>query len=292
MGVVTAAETTMSAMSVYELGYRDERIVDVHGKQFDPEQYSRFKYGDGEAAQHYAVSLADELLERYGDDIGDMYIAGSASKHVPTAAQAISNALIGELSLRGHAPTGAFRIDRAVVREGDYSALSDSERELLAHNNGLTVPPETLREMADCPVMIIDDIKVTGSHEAALRQVLGSAGLKSVLFSYIASVEPEVAATRPQIEYDVNHAFVKELQDVTELAEEPLFVLNARTCKYILQSDSEAITCMVERMPLSRSMQMLSAMTADGYHLLPTYKESFTAFTDAAYEKAARTRNG
>ncbi|HVX24449.1 MAG TPA: phosphoribosyltransferase family protein [Candidatus Saccharimonadales bacterium] len=294
-----ALETQVT--SVYELGMIDDEVYDVNGKYFRPEVYSRFKYGDGEAVNHYASLLAENLLERYGDTIGDSFIAGSASKHVPTAAAAISRALLTKLTLLHRPPAGAFRIDRAVVRAGDYSQLPEQERVRMTAGNGLALPEAALSEIKDSPLLVVDDIRVTGSHETALKQTLGNLGLHGALFAYIATVDPVISKVHPEIEHAINHDYVKNLNQIAALVQEPSFTLNARTCKFILESDAAAIKTFAAAIPADKAHQIISAMVADGYHRIPAYQATFEIFANnvpssldkyAIYEEVLWTANG
>lgn len=267
--------------SVYDLSLQDGEIVAAtHTVAFDPAEYSRFKYGDGSAATHYASVVADELVKHHGDSLSDVYIASSAQKHVPTAANALSRRLVGELVFRGHQPAGVFRIDRAIVRTGDYSAMTEEARRACTQNNGLVLPEVAADELVGKTALIIDDIKVTGSHEKALHSVLGDIGIKTAIFGYVATVDPETAQNHPEIEYMINHAYVKNLDDLAQLTHFPHFSLNARTCKFILSSSEEEIRQFAQNVPEHVARDIVASMVADGYHKFEDYTQNFQALVD------------
>lgn len=81
-------------------------------------------------------------------------------------------------------------------------------------------------------VIILDDIRVTGLREAALRMLLEAEAVEHVSFYYVLNV-PQ-GGILPQAEALINMRSVKSIDDIIGLAMEPGFIPNIRLCKFLL----------------------------------------------------------
>jgi hypothetical protein len=70
------SSTIIQTMSLYELSYDGDTVVDTSGKPFDAMEYSKFKYGDSAAICSYAEMIAHELIASYGGMIDNSFVAG------------------------------------------------------------------------------------------------------------------------------------------------------------------------------------------------------------------------
>jgi hypothetical protein len=265
-------------VSLYQLGLSDDgAIVDVTGEAFDPLVYSSFKYGDLHAATRYAKRLARRIVSDYGDAIDESYVSSSAYKQVPTAAAVITDLALAEFSILGHEPAGLVRIDRGVVLTTDYAAMSIEERQAAMSSNGLEINSATATAIRDRDVIVIDDVRITGSHERAIAHQLGTVGVRRAIFGYVAVMDEETALNNPRLEDAINSAKIKQVTDLRQAIDTGNFRLNARTCKFILNSDPEMVTHLFGSIPLEAARSIVTAMIADGYHAKPEFADTFDA---------------
>lgn len=286
-------------ISVARLAVADEQIIDLQtGQPFDGQGYSLYKYGCGEAADGIAVSITDKLLaerdaqlERDGTDFLEHYfITSSAYKHVPTAAYYVTKRMVGELTAAGHPPEGLVRIDRQVTKSGDYSAMSEADRQCYIADNNVHVPLICAGDVAGKTVVVVDDIKNTGSNERSFSEALTAAGVGQAIFCYAAVIDPDLSARYPRIEADLNQAYIKDLHDLAQVAARPDFEVNARICRFVMGSGatSEEVTAFMDAIPYTNARAILAGIVSDGYHTLPEYRESFASFSQALLAKRTK----
>lgn len=281
------------------LGIEDGQIIDQQtGRLFDAETYSQYKYGSGRAAGHVAATMVGRLVEvrtqqlmTTGEDIlDDYYLSSSAYKHTPTAAYRVAHRMIGLLSANGFPPTGSFRIDRGVVKSGDYSAMTAAERELYIADNDVTIPRSSGHDIKGKTVVVVDDTKITGSNEKSFIIALEQHGVDTAVFCYAAILDPKLACEFPETESKINHVAMKSLVDLAEIASQPNFEVNARMCRHILEPGSYTegeMLDFVNSIPYSVAVEILTHIIMDGYHKIEEYADTFDIF-----RHAVTARNG
>lgn len=265
---------------MYTLSHKGDAITDTSGKDFDIDNYSRFKYGCGDQTLQLATMMAGELINRYGHDLSTMYLAASPFKHVPTAAYNLLMDIVPILVDRGYAPKGLFRIDRGVVKAVDYSSLNATQR---AHSNAgrqVIVPEVSRLQIAGQHVLIIDDIRVSGTTEDETRKGLSLAGVGRADYGYLAQIEQQADHSfDATIEHQLTHSTILALSDLQNLiASTPSYNLNARTCKFILRSNPEDVASFARHIPGDLYEAMMTAIIADEYHTMPEHRAAFNAF--------------
>lgn len=275
---------TQGRINLFTLGVdKNDAIVETSGRSgFSLDEYGRLKYCDNEAARVYGKMLADALTERCGNmlDAG-YYVAASGIKYVPSAAHSLLSPLVAALTLNGVPPMGMFRIDRGIVKAVDYSLLSYEERAQSNSGRRVTIPDVSRQEIKNRHVIVVDDIRVSGQTEEETRNCLGTAEPASVLYAYVAVLDERVGTANSAIEHRLTHATVRQLSDLVPIVNSGSFVLNARTCKFILRANPEEIRIFVASVPQLAMERILASMVADGYHIMPEHANSFAALVNA-----------
>lgn len=281
-----------SVVSVYDLDHNQGRIVDQDLEVFDAEAYSRFKYGDANAARQYAGELCTAMLVHLDeiDPIDELVVTSSAFKTVPTAAYAIKEAFVPILgAARPDLHIVNLKIDREVVRDTDYSNMTLEERQRASRSNGLSIPAELHESLEGSTLLAIDDIRITGSHEEALSDLLGAHEIGHTIFGYVAVLDAEIAEAYPQTEFDLNHAVVKGLGDVIDIIRSGQFMLNARTCKFLLSQEPDKLCEVLEYVDNSTLSEIWTAMLDDGYSHMPQFAAQFERLQNVLFERARPT---
>jgi citrate lyase beta subunit len=273
--------TICDRSSLFTLGLVDDEIVEMNGLDFDVAAYSRFKYCDGEVTAFFGMLLARRLISLFGPRLTQSYVAASGFKQVPTAAYHVLGAVVASLTVHGYPPKGVFRIDRGVVRAVDYSGLSYEERLESNASRRVTLPEVSRHEITDSPVIVIDDIRVSGGTEDETRRILNEAGIQEVFYAYLAEIPQELGRSKSTLEHRLAHAAVQTLVDLVPIICSNNFKINARTCKFILRAPAADLAAFVEAVPVEQLRQIAAALVADGYHLMPEHAESYQALQEA-----------
>lgn len=285
MAILSPLAPTVHAAKARRLGVfeildvlTDGSILTGDGTPFPHEAYGRFKYCDGVATADFAYLMAVRLIEEFGDRLCESYIASSGIKHVPSAAHHLTQLTVAELSLKGYAPKGLFRIDRGVVKAVDYATLTHEERARSNAGRQVTLPEVSRREIHRHGVIVIDDIRISGSTEMETRRTLAEAGIEDVWYAYLVLLDEQTGARDASVESRLNQTSVKTLRDLELIVHRPGFMLNARTCKFILRAPVEEIRQFAGSIPYATVRHIVASMVADGYHQMPEYAEAFEAF--------------
>lgn len=259
---------------------------------FDPAEYSRFKYGCGTAAAAYGQALAQSFFTRHGGLPGgangqDVLVASSAYRYVPTASGAVARSFLHALNLllhgQGQAPVRQFPILRASVFAGDYGTLDHAQRLELMRQNRLYADRDLLYGRH---LLVLDDVRMTGAHEARVLEALLPAQPASIHLLYLLGAEQLDAGTGPTLEHELNHADIHTLPQLVALMQQPGYCLNARACKLVLgTTDTASLAAAAWQMPPLVLHQLLHGAIADGYATMPMYAGACTTLQDVAAQR-------
>lgn len=268
---------------LYRLKKEGKDFIDIQGGQFNAELYSRFKYGSGHTARILGQMLADAVFPLFPQSFWrqkEQVISPSAYYSVPTAATILAEYFRQRLNLHllSHClpASTTLKIHRQTLFAGDYAGLAPKEREQLIAQNRIQLPATLWKNKH---LWVIDDIRVTGLHEGAIYTQLLQTELTSYCFLYIAELLE--GKLQPQLEFELNHYAIPNLQALHQLTNLPPYHLNARVCKYILAyPDANDVLLFLANLSYPLLAQLYSACKADGYAEMPAYQANFQLITE------------
>jgi hypothetical protein len=252
---------------------RDGVFVYDDGTPFNAVKYSRFKYGDTSVAEAYGWELATELERRLliPFHAERTVITSSAYKLVATAARSVAQVMHDQLHARGY-KVDAGRIHRANLTSGDYATMPAATRELVMRENGIYIDYDLFVRRH---VVVVDDIRITGAHEASICEMFRDVPILSLTHVYVVQMDPNVAAD-PKVEDRLNRSWVEGLDQLTELiVDNPAYVFNARTVKMILGAPRSDLLTFLQRLTNDQLEQLYRGVVGDGYHTMSNYKDNF-----------------
>lgn len=278
----------ISSCALHTISPRDKNIF--FQKHTEIQAYSKFKFGMGEIAENYAFAMKNYLLQTHTNFLnGQLLITSSAFKHVPTASFSIASHLSDYLKSQSlvnpNFDIKSIKINRNTLFENDYGKLSQAEREKLMAQNFLYF--DTKMNLKQKKLLVIDDVFVTGSHENRVRELVSKYDFSEVLFLYIFKFQH---IENPLLEHQLNTAFVKSLEQFTEIFFRDDFSLNARVCKFLLSyPDSEALESFLLEIPIQRLIALKKAIQLDGYDKMLSYQKNFQIICQMMDEKSQVT---
>lgn len=230
-------------VSLHRISSDRGRLRTLTGEEFRPIKYSRFKYGDADAAEHYAAGLSERLWESglLSWDLRPV-ITTAPYKFLPTASYELARHMLDHLNERrpaGAQPVEIVPLHLRHVDSGNYSARSQDERQQILDEAGLHLGDG---DVTGRQVVLIDDAVVSGTAETRAVEVLLEAGAAAVVGAYALEVDRASALAGPEIEDRLNHAYVTDLDSLREIYTSPSAVLNIRTVKYVLHWPDLAAT--------------------------------------------------
>jgi len=268
--------------ALYQLDGLGSAIGPDSSQPFDVILYSKYKYGSAAAAGVFARALGTAFLARNHALVTQhqLLVAASPYRHVPTAAHALAvrftAMLTTERARHRLPPAYLVRIDRAVVPPGDYGTLPADARARLMAGNALSF--DRLRPGPDgAHLIVVDDVKVTGAHQRCLLLASDVLPLGSRMFVHVAAVQEAGAGLDPTLEDRLNHAFVKSLGELADVATAADFSWNVRVCKFLLSPASRpGLPSFLAGMPDHFVRELHRNSLLDGYAGMAAYRPSHT----------------
>lgn len=248
---------------------------------FLPSEYSHFKYGRLDITERYGEALADMIvahlapLLRVSDQV---VVMGTPYKRVPNAARMLAIGAQRHMRRAG-IPTSYTCIYQHRLMAGDYSGLSARERELRNRQKKRYID---LDDFAGRHVVLIDDIRVTGSVERSVAALLGDVPMLSMTIANLVHLDPDAARNEPELESKLNHHAMTGLPDLLQLMNRrDQFVLTTRAVKYILESATTDLCWLLGQLDDGQIAALYEAIIDEGYDIMPCYDQSFMHVSNA-----------
>ena len=270
-----------SALALYDLAVEDGELrvtSDSASLPFVSTEYSRFKYGDYAQAERYgsqiARLLASHFAERHashGDE--EIVVMGTPFKSVPNAAKLLADVARRELgaSDAGFTVSGT-RIYQHRLAAGDYGRLPSAMRDARNRQKKYFFDAD---DFEGKHVVLIDDVRITGSIERSVLRLLEHVGWESLTVASLLRLDPESARRNPQIEDALNHASVTSLADLLPLMRrDETFVLITRAVKRILEADADELRAFLSSLDPAQRTELHRAAVDDGYDAMDAYAGS------------------
>lgn len=209
--------------------------------------YSRMKYGDPIAVKQWAsmlklIMLAHPVIVEEVKNNRPIILTSSAYGAVRTASNAVMKQLAKLLREEGI----AFETTK-ITREGDftlthYGSMNLVERLMRIGSRKVSISSHSRRKVEDKVVVIVDDLRATGSHEQTLLDLFSTTGAKHCCFAYLICFSNLMAQMSPEVEEHLNSAHVQGVFDLLPFYQDASddLELNARTVKFILTTDATA----------------------------------------------------
>jgi hypothetical protein len=255
------------------------RILDANEFSFDPAAYSRFKFGEGMAADAFGTALANGFITTHGTALlqsEQLVILPSPYTAIPTASYfltlAFTKVLNRFLCMNGRNPAETSKIHRFKTYSIDYGALDMPSRKALIINDKYHLDKEFLR---DKTLIFTDDIRITGSHELIIRNLLKGYELDNdAYFLYYAQLHN--MDIHPNIENKLNYYIVNSLQSLAEILKGPSFRFNTRVVKYMLHAPAPEFEHLLSQQSTTFLLELGDCCIGNNYHQMEEYRENAT----------------
>lgn len=257
---------------------------------FDPTVYSRLKFGSDQAARKMGYELATEFFCAHGDRLlaNEVVVFASPYNYIPNAATVMTKHFIDRLNELLVFAQGKHLeyslVHRKVSYTADYGFLSKEKRRGLIDNDTFSVNKDFIKGKL---LLFIDDVRITGTHEDKLIEVLGTEGIDNeAIFLYYASY----TGNQPDVEAKLNFAAVSNLDDFVALTKEPNHHVIIRPIKYLLSRTPEELKAALPGFSHDMIFDMYFGCLAEGYYKIPTYQTNFALLTAEKERRSAADR--
>lgn len=250
---------------------------------FDPATYSKFKFGDKDAAREFGYALAKSFVKSVVFNAAifskkQMVIISSPYCFIPTATFAMKNYFVQflnqELVQRNFPVLQETKIHRTITYKEDYGELSAEERMKLISKDGFEID---LGFIKDKFLIFLDDIKITGSHERVIERMMTEQQITNDhAFVYFAELID--SSINPKVENYLNYYYVKNLLDLDKIIKNKNFLFNTRVVKYILNYKDEVEFNYFINYQAKRTLATLYHLAlGNSYHTIPDYQKNLKA---------------
>jgi len=254
-------------------------IIDKNNLPFSAQDYSKFKFGSKTIARLFGEELAQIFVSDYKLALScrllpnQIVVISSPYQFIPTATFAMKDYFVRALNhwlAENNLPVvQETKITRSISYREDYGALSAEDRMKLIGKDSFHIDKEFVKGKY---CLFLDDIKITGSHEKMIQKMVDEYKLECD-YSYLYYAELVDSTINPNIENELNYAYVKSLIEVNQVMKSPGgFLLNTRTVKYILNSNTEDFRTFVAYQSQKFLHTLYHQAIGNSYHLDEVYK--------------------
>lgn len=251
------------------------QFSDWMSAKFNPRMYSMLKFGSDEAARVFGHELATEFFAAHSDALlaNRVVVIASPYNHIKNAATVMSMHFIDKLNELLVFAQGEHVeytvVHRKVSYTADYGFLSKAKRRGLIDNDSFYLNRDFIQGKL---LLFIDDIRITGTHEDKLREILTRDGIENdAMFLYYA----EYHGNSPEIEAELNFAHIKTLDDYIALSKEPNHHVIIRPIKYILGQTAAVLKQLLPTLDRAHLNAIYHGCLAEGYYKIPAYQRAF-----------------
>lgn len=232
--------------------------------------YSKFKHGSKTQARKFGKELADVC--NFPENTTLVFYPAPYN-NVPAASNALKDYVLSFASkqfMEKNITIKQSKIYREYSYDDDYGKMSKEERIEAISSDMMYIDKSCIKE--NDILVFIDDIKITGSHEKRILEILERDQIKNkTIFLYIAEYTGDNAA----VEHDLNHKSVYNLRTVNDIIRNEEFIFNIRVVKYILRADIEDFVSFITYQSELFQETLYNAAIHNGYHNNPKYKNNF-----------------
>lgn len=240
---------------------------------FNPEDYSRFKFGDKDISRKFGFLLAAKFLKYLSDYpiTQQMVVVSSPYNFIPTATFAMKNYFVQKVNqylVEKRLPVlEETKIHRTNTYNKDYGKLDAEERMKLIGKDSFHIDAKFLEGKV---ALYMDDIRITGSHEKVVKRMINTYNLTNPsIFLYLAELTNN--NIHPSIEDRLNYAYVEDLIGVNKLIRDYNFIPNTRVVKYMLAYNRLDFKKFADYQSLKFLLTIYHLAIGNSYHLHEEY---------------------
>ena len=253
--------------------------------KFDPNAYSRLKYGSGEAGKQFGEELALAFYEKYYDVIAtkQLVVSESAYQYMRNAASMITDAFCNKLNSLICELNGNFiqriKINRLVPYIQDYGKVSLKQRVKLLKKDTFTFDYDYAKDKF---LIFIDDIFITGTHQKKIEEMVENYGIDTNECMCVYYAELLNPYEDPSIESYLNNYQIKTLTDLYRLiTEDKDYRIIVRTAKMFLSyEDTKDVVALLETVDKDILTELYYNCLSEGYYKNPAYSKNFSKLRD------------
>lgn len=242
---------------------------------FGADDYSRFKFGDGEVARHFGAALAADFIKQHihqfkADE--QLVVISSPYSFIPTATFTLKNHFVVILNrwLAAHnmPVVQESKVHRTITYKEDYGELDARQRLQLIGNDSFHIDKMFLKGKT---LLFLDDIRITGGHERMIKKMIDEYDLDNPVYMlYFAELINH--NIHPSVENYLNYYSVQTIFDLDDIINGGNFCINTRIVKYILNYDHESLRVFLQNKSEAFINELYDMALGNSYHTMESYQ--------------------
>lgn len=263
---------------INSISFSVHQFSDLGNAPFDIKDYSKLKFGSDIVARKFGYELAEDFAEKYLEALlaNSCVVIPSPYNYIENAATVMTRHFVNRLNQilveqKGE-PVQYSTIHRKCAYMHDYGFLTKEQRFGLLDNDEFYLYYRDFYK--DKTLIFIDDVKITGTHEDKLKEILNNYSIfNNQIFLYYARYYGDNAS----IESRINFAAIKNIKNYSQLlGEESNYHLIIRPIKYILGLEQlDEVRHFLSSCGSIFIEKLYYAILAEGYYKIPAYQKNF-----------------
>lgn len=243
--------------------------------------YSKLKFGDDHVAKKFGYDLAVKYFRHAMGTLTSKrtVVIPAPYNVVQNAASVMTKHFINKLNELLISANGVVvdttLFHRKVTYTQDYGKLPAEQRAKFLNNDSFY---PNINFIENAHLIFIDDVMITGTHEKKLIETLKEFKLtNSADFLYYCSYKGH----RAEIESELNTAFVSNIRNYLDVANDPQHNTIVRPIKYVLSLPEQEFTYFLANARKQHLVEVVNGALAEGYFKIPAYQKNLTALQKA-----------
>jgi hypothetical protein len=260
---------------------------------FSKTEYSKFKHGSKRVGRIFGKELALQFLKSkvYEQLIlisekKEVVICSAPYKYIPVASTLLKDYFYSEFNnewSETRSPIIDLKVFRGHSYNDDYGSMAVEGREAAINADDFHIDKEFIKDKI---LLFIDDIRITGSHEKRIIKLLEKNEFNGkVFFIYYAELNSNTNA-HPNIENELNYAFVESLLDINSIIKDDEFIFNTRVVKFILNSKSIEFKAFISFQSKVFQKTLLTYLQGNNYHKIDSFRRNYEHLIEILKQKA------
>lgn len=254
----------------------------IEDMKFAPEDYSHLKFGSDRIAKKFGYELAEDFFKKHAARLmsENCVVIPGPYNFVPNAATIMTKHFVDKLNYLLVNANGSHveysTIHRKVTYTNDFGFLPEEQRRRLIGNDSFYLNRGFLEGKT---LILVDDIKITGTHEDKMIDIFEKKSLPNPAF-FLYYARYAYKGTGAEIEGKINFSGIKTLEDYIRLSQEPNHHLIVRPIKYLLSQKVEDFRRAISAFPNEWVEKFYHACLGEGYYKIPAYQKNLQEITN------------
>ena len=256
---------------------------------FDSSQYSLLKFGHKKAISHFADKLFHLIVDLHKSksiDLNKCVILIGPYQFIDTASSLLTKQTVERLNdFADHLglvkKIESLKVDRKTTYFTDYAKMSKEDRYNLIKNDSFYVD---YNKLGDNDIIIIDDIRISGTHEDIMFDLFQSDGFsKTVNFLFLAEIDPD--SFEPAIEHHLNSTVIETAHDLIPYLVEDSLEFTTRGVKMIFSLPEVEFLTFLDQIPISKYAELYHLAIGNEYDKVEITASNIAILNNKIYPK-------